>query len=126
MRIHESSADLASRALWLQGFAVRISKADLTGERLEEAVLEVLSDTRYATAAAGVSRKLRARKRAPVQEAAGAHCHTSLAFGNIRVNKMHATKPSEMAPQVISTGVCSSLCSLWLVVCMMPWMLLSR
>ncbi|BDA49332.1 UDP-glucuronosyltransferase 2A1 [Coccomyxa sp. Obi] len=52
-----------------KGFAVRISHGDLTGDGLLKAALEVLSNPKYATAAAGVSVKLRARKRTPVQEA---------------------------------------------------------
>lgn len=56
----------------VQGFAVRISHADLTGDGLLKAAFEVLSNPRYSTAAAGVSVRLRARKRTPVQEAIGA------------------------------------------------------
>ena len=58
----------------LQGFAVRISHADLTGDGLLKAALEVLSNPKYAAAAGGVSVRLRTRKRTPVQEAIGAAC----------------------------------------------------
>jgi len=57
--------------LWLQGFAVRIGHEDLTGSGLKQALSKVLGDSKYATAAAGISVKLRARKRTPVQEAVG-------------------------------------------------------
>ena len=59
----------------MQGFAVRINHADLLTEALPEAILRLLGDQRYAQAAAMVSVKLRARKRTPVQEAAGASAH---------------------------------------------------
>ncbi len=58
--------------MWLQGFAVRIEHADLTGGGLFEAVTRVLDSPQYAAAAKGVSVKLRARKRTSVQEAVGA------------------------------------------------------
>lgn len=51
---------------------MRIEHEDLTGRRLKEALSKVLGDAKYATAAAGISVKLRARKRTPVQEAVGA------------------------------------------------------
>lgn len=50
---------------------MRISHADILTEALPEAILHLLGDRRYAQAAAMVSVKLRARKRTPVQEAAG-------------------------------------------------------
>ena len=56
----------------MQGFGVQISHADVLTDALPAAVMHVLSNARYAEAARRMSVKLTARKRTPVQEAAGA------------------------------------------------------
>ncbi|CAL5228006.1 g11061 [Coccomyxa viridis] len=62
----ENAAKMIAR-----GMGVKISKEDITTSAFREAIHKVLTDPSYAAAAARVSRKLRARKRMPVQEAAG-------------------------------------------------------
>jgi hypothetical protein len=55
-----------------QGFGKRIEHSDIGTDALPAAILEVLGRPQYAAAASAISVKLRARKRTPVQEAAGA------------------------------------------------------
>ncbi len=50
---------------------MRISHEDITVPTIVEAIQKVLQDPSYTAAARRVSKKLRARKRTPVQEAAG-------------------------------------------------------
>ena len=57
--------------LGLQGMAARISYEDITKPAFLEAIQKVMLDPSYTAAAAKVSRKLRAWRRTPVQEAAG-------------------------------------------------------
>lgn len=56
----------------LQGMGVRISHKDIFMPKFGEAIRKVFQDPSYGAAAELISRKLRARKRTPVQEAAGA------------------------------------------------------
>ncbi len=58
---------------------MKISRKDIFKPALVEAIQKVLQDPSYAAAAANVSRKLRARKRTPVQEAAGTPLHVQIA-----------------------------------------------
>lgn len=55
----------------VQGFALRVSHADLFTERFTGALKRVLGEPSFAAAARGISVKLRARPRTPTQEAAG-------------------------------------------------------
>jgi len=55
----------------LQGMGVRITHKDIFTPAFGEAISKVLQDPKYRAAADLISRKLRARKRTPVQEAAG-------------------------------------------------------
>ena len=57
----------------LQGFGVRLCPMQAGTPAFREAIMEVLSNPRYAKAAQAMSVKVRARKNTPVQEAAGAH-----------------------------------------------------
>jgi glucuronosyltransferase len=50
---------------------VRITHKDIFTSALGEAIRKVLQEPSYRAAAGLISRKLRARKRTPVQEAAG-------------------------------------------------------
>ncbi len=63
----------------LQGFGVRLNPMQAGMPAFGEAILEVLSNPRYAKAAQAMSIKIRARKNTPVQEAAGVQFHTLLA-----------------------------------------------
>ena len=69
----------------LQGCGVQVRPAEAGGLRFSAAIDRVLSDSQYTRAAQALSRKLRARKNTPVEEAAGAglslrspQCHQSL------------------------------------------------
>ena len=64
-------------ALLPQGFAVTISHTDLVTSALEQALMRVLTELSFTEAATRVSLKLRTRKRTPLQEAVGGHCHLS-------------------------------------------------
>jgi glucuronosyltransferase len=55
-----------------QGFGVTVDPSQIGTRAFEAAILEVLLEPKYAHRANAVSRQLRARKRSPVQEAAGA------------------------------------------------------
>ena len=55
----------------LQGMGVRITHKDVLTSAFGEAIRKVLQKPSYRVAAGLISRKLRARKRTPVQEAAG-------------------------------------------------------
>ena len=56
----------------LQGFGVQVSPLETGKPEFREALLEVLTNPKYTTAAQAMSAKIRARRNTPVQEAAGA------------------------------------------------------
>ena len=56
---------------WPQGFALRVSHADIGTDRFPKTIRRVLSEPSFAAAAEKLSVKLRARPRTPTQEAAG-------------------------------------------------------
>ena len=69
----------------LQGCGVQVRPAEAGGPSFSAAINRVLADSQYTRAAQALSRKLRARKNTPVEEAAGADlshrsrlCHQSL------------------------------------------------
>ena len=55
----------------MQGFGVRVSPLQAGTPAFKDAILEVLSNPRFTSAAQAMSVKIRARKNTPVQEAAG-------------------------------------------------------
>lgn len=61
------------RALFMQGFGVRLSPDQAGTPAFKEALMEVLTNPKYTAAARAMSVKIRARKNTPVQEAAGVH-----------------------------------------------------
>ena len=59
----------------LQGCGVQVFPAEAGSRKFSTALSEVLTHARYTKAAQALSRKLRARKNTPVEEAAGAAVH---------------------------------------------------
>ena len=59
----------------LQGCGVQVVPAEAGSRKFSTALDEVLTNSRYTKAAQALSRKLRARKNTPVEEAAGAAVH---------------------------------------------------
>ena len=59
----------------LQGCGVQVSPAEAGSRKFSAALDQVLTNSRYTKAALALSRKLRARKNTPVEEAAGAAVH---------------------------------------------------
>jgi UDP:flavonoid glycosyltransferase YjiC (YdhE family) len=71
----------------VQGFAVQLSPHQAGTPAFREALMEVLTDPKYTKAAQAMSKKIRARKNTPVQEAAGvlptlsSSARSQIAFG---------------------------------------------
>ena len=65
----------------LQGMGVGILQKDIATQAFEEALRKVVTEPRYTAAARKVSQKLRARKRTPVEEAAGKRFHFQSSHG---------------------------------------------
>ena len=57
----------------MQGLGLQLRPAQAGRPAFREALMEVLSNPKYAKAAKAMSVKIRARKNTPVQEAAGAY-----------------------------------------------------
>ena len=59
------------RVLLAQGFGEQVDPSQIGTPAFQAAVMQVLGNPKYAQAARAASKKLRARKRTPTQEAAG-------------------------------------------------------
>jgi hypothetical protein len=55
----------------LQGFGLQLSPFDLGKPAFRDALMEVVANPKYAEGARALAVKIKARKRTPVQEAAG-------------------------------------------------------
>jgi UDP:flavonoid glycosyltransferase YjiC (YdhE family) len=57
--------------LFWQGFGLQLSPSQLSTPAFREAIIEVLTNPKYTRVAQSLAVKIKARKRTPVQEAAG-------------------------------------------------------
>ena len=72
MHLGREWTELMMGSFCMQGFGLQLRPAQAGKPTFREALVEVLSNPKYAKAAKAMSVKIRARKNTPVQEAAGA------------------------------------------------------
>ena len=58
-------------AVHVQGYGVQVDPSQIGTPAFEAAIMQVLTDPKYRQVAQAISKQVRARKRTPVQEAAG-------------------------------------------------------